>query len=260
MNIRLPGSVQWLDVKLAENRRIGGGVERMKIFYSVLPRALAAITVAAVCCGGLGSNAQTIPAATTVPASPPAVGAAHAPALSYAVGDVLKMYQGGINKDIITDYIKNSALSYRLDADAIIYLQTLGLPQEITRAMLQRDGQLQQQQQAYRQSYQQQPMPAPYGAAPPQQPMPVVTPATPAPAVPVIGSDYPDYGYGYPYYSTPYYWPPVVIGGWGWGFGGFRGGFGGFRGGFGGFRGGGFGGFHGGFGGFHAGGHGGGHR
>jgi hypothetical protein len=234
------------------NRRIGG-VERMKNIYSVLSMALAAITAAALC--GVPWNvasAQT----TAVPANTPAAGAAHAPALAYAVGDVLKMYQGGINKDIIIDYIKNSALSYRLDADAIIYLQTLGLPQEITRAMLQRDGQLQQQQQAYRQSYQQQPLPAPYGAATPQQPMPVVTPATPAPAVTVIGSDYPDYGYGYPYYSyNPYYyWPSVVIGGgWGWGFGGFRGGFGGFRGGFGGFRGGSFGGFHGG-------GHGGGHR
>jgi len=54
-----------------------------------------------------------------------------------------------------------------------------------------------------------------------------MTPTTPAPAVTVIGSDYPVCDYGYPdsYHGGAYdYWPPVIIGGGGWGLGGFRGG------------------------------------
>jgi hypothetical protein len=192
----------------------------------------------------------------------PANSAGQAPALPYGVGEVVKLYQKGISKDVIVGYINSTALPYHMNADEIIYLQTLGMPQEITQAMLQRDGQLQQQAQQY---YQQPPTAVPknnaiVAAQPPPQ---VVVPTTPAPDVSVIGSGYPYYDYGYyPYYDYSSYWPPVIIGGgwgygWGWRCGGFRGGFGGFRGG-GGFHGGfGGGGFHGGFGG---GGHGGGHR
>ena len=221
----------------------------MRIGISVSRMALSAMIAVAFCLAAPRGMAADV--------RPGAAGATRTPTLAYSVGDVLKLYQKGINKEIIIDYISNSALSYRLDADAIIYLQTLGVPSEITRAMLVRDGQLQQQQQANRQAYPPQPgpgaMPVPYGAMPAQAPMPVVTPTTPAPAVTVVGSDYLAYGYGYPdyYYGSPYYyWPPVVVGGWGRGFGGFRGGFGGFHSGF----------HGGGFGGFHGGGHGGGHR
>jgi hypothetical protein len=242
----------------------------MKLKKSQFRITLAAITATGVFLGAPWSigSAQTTPTPNDGATRPPATSVAQAPALPYGVGEVVKMYQGGINKDVIVNYIGNTALPYHLNADGIIYMQTLGMPQEITKAMIQRDGQLQQQQQqANQQYYQQQPMPgampAPYGAVAAQPPMQVVTPTTPAPAVTVIGSDYPVYDYGYPYYTYGgpcYYWPPVIIGGWGWGWGwghgGFRGAFGGFHGG------GGFGGFHGGggFGGFHGGGHGGGHR
>ena len=91
-------------------------------------------------------------------------GAAQAPALPYGAGEVVKMYQGGINKDVIVNYINSTSLPYHLSADGIIYLQTLGVPQEITKAMIQRDGQLQQQQ-AAQQYYQQQQMPAATAAA-----------------------------------------------------------------------------------------------
>jgi hypothetical protein len=182
------------------------------------------------------------------------------------------MYQGGINKDVIINYIDNTALAYHLTADGIIYLQSLGVPQEITKAMILRDGQLQHQAMQQQQFYAQQPMPPPgavpngYGYGAGQPPVDVATPSTPPPDVTVIGaSDYPVYDAGYPYYGYygyPYgYWP--LYGGWGWGrgwggYGGFRGGFGGFRGGVGGFHGG-VGGFHGaiGGGGFHGGGGGG---
>jgi hypothetical protein len=228
----------------------------MKNHPSVFRMALAAVTATAIYFGAPGSIASAQNTSATN------ASAAKAPALAYGVGEVVKMYQGGINKDVIVNYINSTALPYNLNADGIIYMQTLGMPQEITKAMIQRDGQLQQQQQqqqqqqANQQYYQQQQpmpgaMPAPYGAVAPQPPMQVVTPTTPAPAVTVIGSEYPAYDYGYPYYSYGgpyYYWPPVVIGGWGWGWGW---GHGGFRGGFGGFHGGG---------GFHAGGYRGGHR
>ena len=234
----------------------------MKNHSSVFRIALAAITATAVYLGTPGSiaSAQNTPT--------PNASVVQAPALAYGVGEVVKMYQGGINKDIIVNYINSTALPYSLNADGIIYLQTLGMPQEITKAVILRDGQLQQQQQRANQQYyqQQQPMPgampALYGAVATQPPMQVVTPTTPAPAVTVVGSNYPVYDYGYPYYAYGgpcYYGPSVIIGGWGWGWGwghgGFRGGFGGFRGGggFGGFHSGG--GFHGGFGGGHGGGH-----
>ena len=185
------------------------------------------------------ATAATAPPVATAPPAAPA-----APSLPYGVGEVVKMYQGGINKEVIVNYINNTALPYHLSADGIIYLQTLGMPQEITKAMILRDGQLLQQQQANQQFYQQpqQPMPAPapgqYGPGPGQTPPPqeVVAPTTPAPAVTVVGADVPAvYGYGYPYYGWPYYYGgPVVYGGWGWGWGGYRGGFrggGGFHGG-----------------------------
>lgn len=218
------------------------------------------------------ANAQAAP----VPPPAPAVAAA-APALPYGAMEVVKLYRGGISKDVIIGYINSTTLPYHLNADGIIYLHNLGLPQDVTEAMLLRDGQLQQS--AIPPQYTQSPQPAPapvmpdanpYATAmaqpPPQQ---VVVPSTPAPSVTVIGSDYGGYSYpyysDYPYYSYyPYYYGGVYAGwplgwgwgwargGWGWGYG--RGwGYGGFRGGYGGGFGGGF---HGGFGGgsFHGGG------
>lgn len=184
--------------------------------------------------------------------------------MQYGESEVVKLYQSGVSKGIIVNYIHSSSYPFHLNADEIIRLQKLGIPEEVTEAMLARDRQIQdqgaammmQQQAAAAQNAAMYPPPSTVA-----QP-PVVTPASPAPEVTVIGSDYPyDYGY-YPYYDSGW---PIVVGGWGWGWGphgwgwgwgrggGFRGGFGGFHGGFHG------GGFHGGFGGggFHGGG---GHR
>jgi hypothetical protein len=246
----------------------------MKKYPSNFRMALAAVTAMAISLGascGIASAQDTVTSTNnTAPATPPVrvvQANPQVPALNYGVSEVVKMYQGGINKDIIVNYINSTALPYRLSADGIIYLQSLGMPQEITKAMLQRDGQLQQQgAQQYQQYYQQQPTPGPVpppnGAVEAQPPVQVMAPSTPPPTVTVVGSDdYPVYDYGYPYYSGygwPYYYGgPVVIGGFGGFRGGFHGGFGGFHGGFGGFHGGGgFGGGHGGGG--HGGG--GGHR
>ncbi|HEV7924423.1 MAG TPA: hypothetical protein VGR14_03665, partial [Verrucomicrobiae bacterium] len=248
----------------------------MNKLSSVFRMALAATTASAVYLASCSiASAQTTATSNQGANNPPVVSAAQPVVLPHSVNEVVKMYQGGIDKDVIINFINSDSIPFRLNADEIIYLRTLGLPQEVTKAMLVRDGQLQQQQPANQPYYQQQPMPGamqppPYGAygdMSGQQPVQVVTPTTPAPAVTDYG-DYTDYGYGYPYYpyyyGGPYYgygygWP---WGGWGWGrgwgYGGYRGGF---RGGVG-FHGG-VGGFHGGVGGFHggggfAGGHGGG--
>lgn len=45
------------------------------------------------------------------------------------LGEVVKLCQGGMSKDVILNYINNSTLPYLLGADAIIHLQTLGMPQ-----------------------------------------------------------------------------------------------------------------------------------
>jgi hypothetical protein len=268
-----------------------GGIEKMKNYLSVFSIALAATAVWLGVPSSTASaqNTSTISSSAT---TPPAGSLTQGPALPYGAGEVVKMYQAGINKDIIVSYINSTALPYHLSADGIIYLQGLGMPQEVTQSMIQRDGQLQQQ--AMQQYFYQQQLAASTATAndlAARSPAQVVTPTTPAPSVTVIGgSDYPyNYDYGYPYYAG-YGWP--YFGGyggglgWGWGNrmgwgrggnGGFRGGGGGFRGGIGGFHGGGggvrggvgFGGLHGGggshggFGGGHGGGGGhgaGGHR
>jgi len=188
---------------------------------------------------------QTAPVSTPAPA---------APALPYGVAEVVKMYQGGIGKDILVNYIDSNVLPYHLNADGIIYLQHLGMPQEVTSALLRRDGELQKQAGAVYQQQQQQQQTA--AAAAYTQP-PVVMPSSPPPAVAVAAPAapaapytyfpdaagelaYPDYSYAYPYYGYPYYGPGFVVGGFGWGWGGrgfAHGGFGG-RGGFGGGHGG----------------------
>jgi hypothetical protein len=197
------------------------GVEKMKNHSSVFRMALAAVTATAIYFGTPGSIASAQNTSTTNASG------VQAPALAHGVGEVVKMYQSGINKDILVNYVNNTALPYHLNADGIIYLQHLGVPQEVTKAMILRDGQLQQQAQAYQQqqaagavAYNQAGV---ANAAPP-----VVMPSTPAPAVypyaaaapsPVYPdySAYPDYGYGYPYYGSGL----VIGGGYGWGWGGY---------------------------------------
>ena len=247
---------------ISQSPRIGG-VEKMKNRPSLFPMVLAAIMAAAVCLGvpWSAASAQNSSTASYSTTPPPAASAIQVPALPYGAGEVMKMYQAGISKDVIIGYINNSLLPFHLSADAIVYLQTLGVPPEITKAMIQRDGQMQQQQ-AMQQQYPQQQMAAavaaPNGAMAAQPSAQIVMPTTPAPAVTVIGgSDYPYYDYGYPddygYGGAYYGWPLVIGGGWVGGYGGY----GGYRGGNGGFHGGeGGGGFHGGggVGGFHGGG------
>jgi len=86
--------------------------------------ALAVVTATAICLGAPLSTASaqststTNTSPTTPPqvsaATPPAASTAQAPALPYGVGEVVKLYQGGINKDVIVNYINNTAPPYHL--------------------------------------------------------------------------------------------------------------------------------------------------
>jgi hypothetical protein len=242
----------------------------MKKHASVYWVSLISLATAVVCIGvpwnlaaADGTLSNSAPATvTTPPAAPAASVGAPAPALAFGVAEVVKMHQGGIGKDIIVGYIENTVLPFHLDADGIIYLQHLGMPQEVTSALIRRDGELQRQANAayqqQAQAFQQQQQATAAAAAANNQAVaantapPVVLPSTPPPAVypypdaaaapPVV---YPDYGV-YPYYGYPYYYgPSVVIGGWGWGWGPHGWGWGWGRGGHG----------HGGYGGHGGGGH-----
>jgi hypothetical protein len=231
-------------------------------FYSVSLMSVALAAVLGVPWNSAMAQGTPAPAVVTPQAAPAAAAAPEAPPLPFGVSEVLKMYQGGISKEVIVSYIENTVLPFHLTADGIIYLQHLGVPQEITAALIRRDGELvrqaaanyqQAQAMAYQQQQQQAPPPAGNYQTAPAQPQTVVTPGTAAPAISPYGDVsaappvvYPDYDV-YPYYGYPYYYGPnVVIGGFGWGWGGRGFGWGG-RGGFGGH--GGFGGGHGGFGG-----------
>jgi hypothetical protein len=226
----------------------------MKMYTFVYLRITTSLATAIVSLGIPGNVAVADGAlpnsAPTSIATPQAVAAApanaRAPALPFGVSEVLKMYQGGIGKDIIINYIENTVLPFHLTADGEIYLQHLGVPPEVMSALIRRDGELQRQSVAADQRQPQQATAITAAsnqvAASPNPPL--IAPGTPPPAVscpypdasaPVVYPDYatyPYYGYGYPYF----YGPDVIIGG-GFGFGrGFgRGGRGGFgRGGFGG--------------------------
>jgi len=237
----------------------------MKMYPSTSIVTLAAMVATAVYFGVPAGRADaqsnvTTSAGTMVPATGGAA-PVPAPALSAGVADVLKLFQNGINQDVMVSYVNNAPGAFDLGANVILYLNRLGLPPEVVQAMLQHDSRRQA-----------------LAAAPPQPPAvpaatdeaaapvsgPVAAPSTPAPSVTVIGgADYPYYDYGYPAYDAGGYYDnwPVFIGGgfWGYGgYGGYRGGGGGFHGGGGGFRGGAAGGFHSGGGGFHGGGGGGG--
>src|SRR5580693_2198871 len=107
---------------------------------------------------GVFPPATNPPGSITYTARP---GGTQGPGMDYGVGEVLKMYQGGIDKDIIVNYINSTTLPYHLTADQIIHMQTLGIPQEITKAMILRDGQLQAQRAQFYQQQQAQPQPQP---------------------------------------------------------------------------------------------------
>src|SRR5580658_2591833 len=157
-------------------------MKRHTLLYcsNLIPVIAAALCLALPGQGRAQSPTNTPPPAATAPGAPP---------LSYGVAEVLKMFQGGIGKEVLVHYIHNNAMPFHLDADGIIYLQHLGLPQEVISALIQRDGDLQREAIAAYQAQNPAGAPAPSGppaGAPPQAQAPangptVATPSGPPP-------------------------------------------------------------------------------
>ena len=61
---------------------------------------------------------------------------------SSPLAQVIKLAQGGVGESVILAYINNSANTFNLTSDQIIYLKDIGLPDDAVTAMMQRDQQL----------------------------------------------------------------------------------------------------------------------
>ena len=112
-------------------------------------------------CDVQNSNAATEPtqvaSAPPAPASTPASVATSDPATvvtpaalppnispASPLASVVRLTQSGVDQSIIMVYVTNSSRTFNLDADKIIYLTDLGMPNDLVRAMMQRDQELQQ--------------------------------------------------------------------------------------------------------------------
>jgi hypothetical protein len=96
--------------------------------------------VAVFCLAGKICLAQPQPDATDAAISPP-------PGIlpSSPLAEVVRLVQAGVDESVILTYVTNSISTFNLDSGKIIYLANLGVPNEITTAMMQRDQVLQQQ-------------------------------------------------------------------------------------------------------------------
>jgi hypothetical protein len=203
-------------------------------------------TLAGVACAGLVLSASVALAqnySTTTIAQPAAVNAS-GPQMVYGVPQIIRLSQAKVSEDTIIAYVKNSGLSYSLDADQIINLRQQGVSDAVITTMLN------------------QPKPAPVLYTPPTpapqpaassvytstagttplysqrqsdqipvasgtaQPVPT---ATVAPTVTYVqAAPAPIYYYAQPYYYPTYAWfPPVSLSfawGSGWHGGGYYGG------------------------------------
>jgi hypothetical protein len=96
--------------------------------------------VAVLCVAGKIVLAQT-QSDVTAPAIPPPPSI-----LPFSpLAQVIRLMQAGVDQEVILSYVTNSISTFNLDSDKIIYLSNLGVPNEITTAMMQRDQILQQQ-------------------------------------------------------------------------------------------------------------------
>jgi hypothetical protein len=167
----------------------------MKMPASVYGRITSSLVAAVVTVGiprnlaaADGTPRSSAPATVPTPQIAPAATAnARVPVLPLGVSEVVKMYQGGVGKDIIVAYIETNVLPFHLTADGEIYLQHLGVPPEVMLALIQRDGELRKQSAAGRQKPQ---LRVSATAAASDQvvvsnaPSPVIVPSTPPPVDP----------------------------------------------------------------------------
>src|SRR6266480_4699049 len=146
------------------------------------------------------------------PVQPTAVTqAAQQPKFSFGVDEVTKMYQSGVETDVILNYIESSRVPYHPSAEEIVRLHNLGVPSQIVTTLIRHGAQVQREANAAYQQSQQQPAASANAAAnsypsSAAQPSPVATYTYPT----YVDNPYPVYVYpGYSYsYCAPFsfYW------------------------------------------------------
>jgi len=154
---------------------------------------------------------QPQPSAATQPAaalSPKTNGIkkANQPArLSFGVDDVVKMYQGGVEADVILNYVENSSVPYHLSAEEVVHLREIGVPSPIITTMIRHGAKVQQQANAASALIQQKAAEEAKAAAASNNPDSPAVYTPPAPAVTYTYA-YPTYVNTYPAYVYPSYY------------------------------------------------------
>jgi hypothetical protein len=127
--------------------------------------------------------------------------AATQPKFSFGVDEIAKMSQGGVEPEVILNYIESSSVPYRPNADEVVRLHDLGVSPQVITALIRHGAKVQQQAAAaYAQNQQRTTEEAKAAAATGNT---YSAPVYAAPGV-TYNYAYPDYGYGaYPVYSYP---------------------------------------------------------
>jgi len=166
---------------------------------------------------GDGADNPTQPAVTTEPsAKTNGIKKAAQPArLSFGVDEVVKMHNGGVEADVIMNYIENSSVPYHLSAEEVVHLHDIGVPSPIITTLIRHGAKVQQQAAAASAQIQQKATEEAKAASAFFNPYSPAVYAAPAPVVnytyaypTYVNTAYPYYGYSsyYPsYYSYPRY-------------------------------------------------------
>jgi hypothetical protein len=154
---------------------------------------------------------QPQPSAATQPAAAPSPKTngnkkANQPArLSFGVDEVVKMYQGGVEADVILNYVENSSVPYHLSAEEVVQLHEIGVPSPIITTLIRHGAKVQQQANAASALIQQKATEEAKAAAASYNPYSPAVYAPPAPAVTYTYA-YPTYVNTYPAYVYPSYY------------------------------------------------------
>ena len=150
--------------------------------------------------------AATEPAAAPLPKTNGMKKAAQSARLSFGVDEVVKMYQSGVDADVIVNYIENSSVPYHLNAEEIVHLHDIGVPSQITTTLIRHGAKVQQQANAASAVIQQKATEEAKAASAKVNYYAPAVYAPPAPAV-IYTYAYPTYVISYPAYGYPAYYP-----------------------------------------------------
>jgi hypothetical protein len=126
--------------------------------------------------------------------------------LSFGVGEVVKMHQGGVEADVILNYIENSSVPYHLSAEEVVHLHDIGVPSPIITTLIRHGAKVQQQAVAASALIQQKATEEAKAASAYVNPYASTVYVPPAPVVNYTYA-YPTYVNTYPAYAYPGYYP-----------------------------------------------------